>query len=440
MRHPFRFILLTTRAASLARSFACFVAATASFGASVGTARADDFAQWRGPHRNGTSAEKGLLKEWPAAGPKLLWQVNDVGYGFSTPAVVGDRLYVISNKGLDNEYVQALKVKDGTAIWSTKLGKVGSPEQQPNYPGARSTPTVDGNLLYALSSDGDLLCMETASGTVRWHKSLKADFGGKPGIWAYSESPLIDGDAVIVTPGGSEAALVKLNKKTGETIWKSAIPGVDQACYASPTIMEIDGIKQYIQFLKVGVVGVDAKSGKFLWRFDKTAETKMGGNIPTPVAYHEYVYSASGLTGGGLAKITAGGGTFSAESVYFGKKMPSAIGGVVPVGDYLYGTGSQTLNCVELKTGTVKWEERCVGPGSICFADGRLYLHGENNEVALVEATPDGFHEKGHFTPTNPPTKRQERAWAYPVVANGRLYIRDLGTLWCYDVNGGGTK
>jgi outer membrane protein assembly factor BamB len=404
------------------------------------TASTSDWTQWRGPQRDGTSGERGLLKQWPAGGPKLLWQVNDIGDGYSTPTVVGRRIYLMSNRGMENEFVQALSTDDGKPVWTTRVGNVGNPNQNPPYAKARSTPTVDGDYIYALGSDGDLACLEARTGKIRWQKNVRQEFGGQPGEWAYAESPLVDGDLVVVTPGGTEATLAALNKKTGDVIWKSAVPGAADACYASATIMEVGGVKQYVQFLKVGVIGVDAKTGKFLWKFDKTAETRMGGNIPTPVAYHEYVYSASGMTGGGMAKISSTGGTFSAESVYFGKKMPAAIGGVVPVGDYLYGTGSQTLNCVELKTGTVKWEERCVGPGSICYADGRLYLHGENNEVALVEATPDGFHEKGHFTPPNPPTKRQERAWAYPVVANGRLYIRDLGTLWCYDVKGSGAK
>ena len=390
-----------------------------------------------GPHRNGTSTEKGLLKEWPTAGPKLLWQVNDIGYGFSTPAVVGNRLYVLANKGLENEFVQALSGKDGKQIWTTTIGKVGNPQQQPSYPAARSTPTVVGDLLFALGSDGDLVCLQTSTGAMRWRKSLRTDFGGKPGIWAYAESPLVDGDTVVCTPGGSESTLVALHKKTGEVLWKSAVPGGDQACYASVIVVEVGGVKQYVQFLKGGVVGVDARTGKFLWRYDKTAETRMGGNIPTPVAHDGYIYSASGLTGAGLAKIKTSGGGFEAEPVYFAKKLPNAIGGSVQVGDYLYGTGSQTLTCLEFKTGTVKWDERCVGSGSICYADGRLYLHGENGEVALVEAAGEGYHEKGKFTPPNPPERAYAKAWAYPVVANGRLYIRDLGTLWCYDIKAG---
>ena len=420
---------------------ALFSALTLTVGLSTGsirTACADDFAQWRGPQRNGISNEKGLLKEWPTSGPKLRWQVKDVGYGFGAPAVSGGRVYLISNQGLENESVHALSVADGKPIWSKRIGKVGNPKQFPSYPAARSTPTVDGAHLYALGSDGDLVCLAAATGELKWKKSLRNDFGGQPGIWAYSESPLIDGDTLVCTPGGTTATLVALNKTNGAVIWKSAVPGGDEACYASVITLDAGGTKQYVQFMKKGVIGVDAKTGKFLWRFDKTAETRMGGNIPTPVAYDGCVYSASGLTGGGLARIKGGNGAFVAEPVYFEKKLPSSIGGVVRVGDNLFGTGGTGLNCVGFKTGTVKWSDRSIGPGSILVADGRLYIHGENGDVALVEAASDGYHEKGKFTPPNHPEHGQERTWAYPVLANGRLYIRDLGTLWCFNVKAGG--
>jgi outer membrane protein assembly factor BamB len=169
---------------------------------------AADWPQWRGPQRDGISKETGLLKGWPKEGPKQLWQEKDIGFGYSTPAVVGDHLYLLSNKG-DDEFVQSLAVKDGKQGWSTRIGKVG-PNRVPQYPGARSTPTVDGQVLYALGSDGDLVCLTTATGAQKWKKNLRSDFGGKPGAWAYAESPLIDGDVLVCTPGGKEATLVAL--------------------------------------------------------------------------------------------------------------------------------------------------------------------------------------------------------------------------------------
>ncbi|HXT59620.1 MAG TPA: PQQ-binding-like beta-propeller repeat protein [Pirellulales bacterium] len=400
-------------------------------GGSALFARAADWPQWRGPKRDGVSQETGLSKQWPEAGPKLLWQLTDIGEGYSTPAVVGERLYVISNRGEDDEFVQALAVEDGKQVWSTRVGGVGK-NKGPQYPGSRSTPTVDGKRLYALGSDGDLACLETATGKPHWRKNLRDDFGGRPGNWAYAESPLIDGNALVCTPGGEEATLVALNKENGDTIWKAAVPGGEEAAYASAIVVEAGGRKQYVQFLQKGVVGVDAKTGEFLWRYDRTAQGSPA-NIPTPVASDGCVYSGTGRGGAGLVKLTAEDGGITAEQVYFEGKLPTSIGGAVVVDGHLYGTNSQGLVCAEFATGKVKWQDRCVGAGSVCYADGRLYVHGENGEAALVEADPEAYREQGRFTPPDQPDREgRMKAWAYPVVANGRLYLRDQGLLWCY--------
>jgi len=178
-------------------------------------ASADDWPQWRGPGRTGISPEAGLLKEWPQTGPKLEWQRSDIGSGYAAPIVVGERIYVLANEGLEDEFLQALSTRDGARLWRTRLGKVGNPEQQPKFPAARSTPTFDGQFLYALGSDGDLACVEAANGEIRWRKSLRADFGGKPGTWAYSESPLVDGNVLVCSPGGAVATVIALDKRTG---------------------------------------------------------------------------------------------------------------------------------------------------------------------------------------------------------------------------------
>jgi outer membrane protein assembly factor BamB len=397
-------------------------------------AGAADWPQWRGPERNGVSKETGLLKEWPKAGPKLLWQVKDLGEGYATPSVVGDRIYVLSSKGMDDEYVQARDVKDGKTIWTTRLGKVG-PNQMANYPCARSTPTVDGDLLYALSSDGDLVCVKTADGKEVWRKNLREDYNGEPGLWAYSESPLVDGDVLVCTPGGKDATLVALDKKKGTLIWKTPIAGGDKAGYASVIIVEAAGHKQYVQFVQNGVVGVDAKTGKFLWRYDQTG--KGLANIPTPVAADGYVYTSAGRAGfGGLVRLTPGKEGVTAEQVYYERGLPTSIGGAVQVDGYLYGTNSDGLVCAEFKSGKVKWQDKSLAPASLCCAEGRLYVHGDDGDMALVELTPEAYREKGRFTPPDQPkhTRAMEKAWAYPVVANGRLYLRDTGDLWCYDV------
>ncbi|SRR6266542_1875381 len=396
---------------------------------------ANDWPQWRGPQRSGVSQESGLLQGWPKDGPPLLWRVTEAGSGYATPAVVGDRLYLLGNDGLDNESVRALAVKDGKLIWSARLGKVGNPQQDPNFPAARSTPTVEGEWLYALGSDGDLACLEVATGKIRWHKNLRTDFAGKPGTWAYSESPLLDGDAVVCTPGGSEATLVALNKKTGAVIWKCALPEGDEAAYASAILVEASGIKQCVQLLQKGLVGVEAKTGKFLWRYGK-AVSRYGANIPTPLASDGYIYTAAAGTGGGLVKLKVDGGKVEAEQVYFGSAFPTAIGGTVKIGNFLYGTTAQSLVCLEFTTGQLKWQQRAVAPASLCYVDGHLYLHGENGDVALVEPSPESYREKGRFTPLDQPKRsnQMEKAWAYPVVANGQLYIRDHGSLWCYNL------
>ncbi len=413
----------------------CFTIASTTNSARPGTPTSD-WPQWRGPQRNGISQESGLLKQWPAEGPKLLWQVNDIGDGYSTPSVVGTRIYVMSNRSMEDEFVQALSTVDGKPIWTTRVGNVGNP-QDVFYPMARSTPTVDGNFLFALGSDGDLACLETRSGKIRWQKSIRKELGGKPGIWSYAESPLVDGDAVIVTPGGAEATMVALNKKTGSVIWKSAIPGGEHAGYASAIVVQAGGRRQYVQFLSKGVVGVDAKTGQFLWRYAEVA--KGSAQMVTPVARDGYVYGGAHGIGGGVVRLKPDGSGVAAEQVYFARGLPNSIGGSVLVGDYLYGTASAGLVAAEFATGKVKWQAECIGRGSVAYADGMLYLHGENGDLALVEATPEGYREKGRFTPPNQPKRKRlgpmpEKSWTYPVIANGRLYIRDLGTLWAYDI------
>ncbi len=407
----------------------------AGLGLFISAGIASDWPQFRGPERTGISKEKGLLKEWPAGGPKLLWQLQGIGEGYSTPAIMGDKLYILGNRGMDDEFVLALSIADGKSIWSARIGSVGNPNQEPPYPSTRSTPTVDGSVLYALGSDGDLVCLERAGGKVIWRKSLRGDFGGKPGKWAYAESPLIDGDTLVATPGGADATIIALNKKTGDTIWKSAVPGGDAAAYASAITFEAAGRKQYVQFLDKGVVGVDAKTGQFLWRYEKTSTGP--ANIPMPVADNGYVYSANSRRfGGGLVQLHATKDGVSAEEVYFERDVPNTLGGQILLSGRLYGTNSRGMAVSDFLTGKVRWQAPGVGPGAVQYADGLLYVHGENGEMALVEASPDAYREKGRFTPPSPPkhVRPREMAWTYPVVANGRLYIRDLGTLWCYDV------
>ncbi len=424
--------LLTVAALCLCVS-AVFVTRSASTASAT-----SDWPQWRGPARDGVSQERGLLKQWPAAGPKLVWQVNDIGDGYSTPVVVGKRIYLMSNIGMDNEFVQALSTQDGKPIWTTRVGNVGNPNQNPPYPKARSTPTIDGNLIYALGSDGDLACLEAKTGKIRWQKNIRKEFGGEPGDWAYAESPLVDGEVVVVTPGGAQATMAALNKKTGATIWKAAVPDGDPAGYASAIVVQGGGRRQYVQLLSKGLVGVDAQTGQFLWRYKDVA--KGPAQYFTPVARAAYVYTGALGVGGGLVRLKAEGAGVAAEQVFFERGLPNGIGGAVLVGETLYGTEvGQNLVAADFTTGKVKWQDKSFGWASLAYADGHLYLHGINGELALVEASPEAYRIKGRFTPPAQPKKKQvgpfpEGAFAYPVIANGRLYIRDLGTLWAYDI------
>ncbi len=398
---------------------------------------AADFAQWRGPLRDGHSVETGLLQEWPKDGPKLVWQTTNVLGGYSTPAVVGDRIYLLGSEGAE-ESVLALAVRDGSKVWAVKLGKVGHPEQQPSYAGARSTPTVDGKFLYALGSDGDLVGLETATGKEVWRKHLRTDFGGKYGEWAYSESPLVDGDKLIVTPGGTNATVVALNKKTGELIWKCAVPDGSAAGYSSVLVAEFGGVRQYVQFLTSGLMGLEPGTGKLLWRYEKSGKGSPAVII-MPLVGDGMIYSGAFRATTALVKPVFKDGAFTVEEIYSNGKLPVGLGGVVKVGDYFYGSGGSVAMCVEFKTGTVKWEERSIGPGSLLVADQRIYIHAENGDVAMFEPSAEGYREKGRFTPPGLPARANpmEKAWPYPVVANGKLYIRDKDSLWCYDVKAG---
>ena len=391
----------------------------------------EDWPQWRGPERNGISAETGLLQQWPEAGPRLIWQIRNLGDGYGAPSIADGKIYLLVNQGLDQESVLALDDKDGSTLWSTQIGKVGNPNQRPNYPAARSTPAIVGDAVYALGSDGDLACLESKTGKIRWQKNLRTEYGGEPGEWAYAESPLVDDDVVVIAPGSEQAALVALNRKSGDPIWKATVPGSKQAGYASIVTGKIADVKQYIAYIGMGLVGIEADSGKFLWSYDGT---KGQANSATPLVRDALVYSGAGRLGGGLVKVTPTADGFDAEQVYFSPKLPNAQGGSILIGDYLYGGNSSTFMCVDFKTGDIRWEQRIPESASMCFADNRLYLHLNNGDVMLVKPSPEAFGEQGKFSPPNQPDRGKAKAWAYPVVANGRLYIRDLGTMWCYDL------
>ncbi len=582
------------------------------------SADAADWPQWRGPNRDGCSTETGLVKQWPDGGPKVLWQVNSVGVGFSSLAVQDGRIFTLGD--LDGvEHILCLSAKDGATLWAvqpepvkaslaaklaemkkaadrdndgtvdeaealTKLGtnyysfdkpadgdahaiataradrlfkkldkdadgklsateaggvlremfarmdastpgadaaalarqraeellktadkdgngKLSAAElrgtpfdnlpkrvdrdnddafsveeieahlaraeagrdgavsreeaiaffaaKQPGADGIlndaelrgyyggyrngagdgpRGTPTVDGNKVYAEGGNGDVTCLDAATGRTLWNVNLSTDLGGgRPG-WGYSESPLLHNDWIIVTPGGKQGTIAALDKTTGKVVWRSA-DVFEGAQYSSPVLFTLGGVKQIVQFTNKTVFGIDATTGKFLWNYSRASNGT--ANCTTPVAFNDHVFASSAYgTGGGLVKITPSEAGQKADEVYFEPKMANHHGGIVRVGDYMYGFGNGGLICMNFLTGKIAWNERSVGKGSLTYADGMLYLLGENHQMALAEATPDAYREHGRFSLEN----FGRPSWAHPVVAGGRLYIRNQHRLTCYDI------
>ena len=589
------------------------------------TAHAADWPKWRGPNADGISRETGLLKEWPADGPKVVWAVETVGEGYSTVSVVGERVYTQGNvAGI--EKTLALSAADGRVLWAvqpepvraagrariedalkrgdkngdgkleeaealailgwdvnqadkptdgdaeamagertrrllagldknadevltrdeagTGLGRVFTdidreeegvdvealakqrtealfkafdkdgdgtlvaeeyratwlgqavwridsrpqgarrgdgtltaaevgnylrrrergrdgklteeelrsfyiktfPNRDGLYTaaeleamfggyrhsignGPRGAPTVHEGRVYVEGGAGDVACLEAATGKTIWHVSLTRDLGGQVPNWGFSESPLVEGDMVIVTPGGDGGMVAALNKDTGEVIWRSKdVTG--PAEYSSPVVAEIGGVRQIVQFGKENVFGLTVDKGQPLWTY-RHQKAARNINITTPIIANDHVLVSSAYDNGtGLAKITTADGKQTAEEVYFEKRLENHHGGIVKVGDHIYGTNNRGLVCMEFLSGKIVWQDRGVGKGSLTVADGMLYVVSEKYQVALAEATPEGYREHGRFKIKN----LRRPSWAHPVVANGRLYIRNQHTLTAYDV------
>jgi outer membrane protein assembly factor BamB len=397
-----------------------------------------DWPQWRGPDRNDISRETGLLKTWPSGGPRLLWTFREAGAGYSGPAVVGDRLYCMGAEG-KTESLYALDLKTQKKVWSAEVGPL---FKEGHGDGPRGTPTVDGDLVFGIGGQGTLLCVKAATGEKVWSKNLKTDLGGAMmSGWGYTESPLVDGDKVVCTPGGSKGALAALNKKTGELIWQSR-EFTDKAAYSSVTVIDPNGVRQYCQITGESVVGVAPDDGKLLWKHPRRGQTAV---IPTPVYADNLVFVTSGYgIGCNLIKLVPDGGKFKAEEVYANKNMVNHHGGVVLLGDYLYGySDGKGWICQNFKTGEIVWAEKNkLDKGSLTYADDHLYCLGERaGDIVLVKATPDGWKEDGRFKiPEDSKIRTNSgRVWTHPVVANGKLYLRDQDLIFCYDIKSAAT-
>ena len=384
---------------------------------------AADWPQWQGPDRTRVSRETGLLKEWPASGPTTTWTANGLGAGYGSMAVAGNRVFVQGMRGR-HSIVIALNRADGKEVWSKVLGAF---ETNDRGPGPRGTPTVDGDRLYVLSENGDLACLKI-DGSEVWQRNLLRDFGGRQLRWLISESPLVDGAYVVVSPGGPGAGMVKLDKMTGKTVW-TAKELSDPAGYSSIVAADVQGVRTYMTFTATAGVGVRASDGKLMFRYPTAANNV--ANITTPIFSGNKVFFTSAYgTGGGLLDLTAQNGAVSSKEVYFTREMKNHHGGVVLVDGYLYGYNDLILTCLEFATGKMMWRDRSVGKGSVTFADGNLYLQSENNVVGLAEATPTGYREKGRFTIPD----KGLPSWAHPVVSDGRLYVRNQDTMIVYDI------
>jgi len=404
-------------------------------------AMAADWPQWRGPNRDGVCTETGLLRSWPEGGPKLLWELTGLGKGFSSLTIVDGRFYTMGDVRLGSENVQCVLAYDLSThkrLWAAKVGPT-------HDDGPRCTPTVDDGLIYAIGTAGDVVCVDANTGKVRWSKNFRDDLGGgkNPG-WKYSESLLVDGDKLLCTPGGRNAVIAALNKKNGELIWKSSMPdigrkGKDEAGYSSIVVAETGGIQQYVQLTNKGLIGVDAKDGRFLWGYNKIANRT--ANISTAVVHGDYIFCSTAYgTGSALLKLTTAGNSIEAKEVYFlgARTFQNHHGGFVRVGDYIYGGhdhGKGKPTCIEMKTGKIMWQENQPGGGSaaVLYADGHMYFRYEDDVLALIEANPNQYHLKGTFKLP----KREgmtDPGWAHPVIVDGWLYVRHADVLMVYDI------
>src|SRR4051812_21469788 len=378
-----------------------------------------EWPQWRGANRDGISKETGLLKEWPKDGPPLVWKAQGAGRGYSTLAISGGKIYTMGVRG-NREYVIAFDVATGKELWATANGTVFRDE---HGDGPRGTPTVDGKMVYSLGGDGDLSCVDATTGCIAWKMNVLQKFGGSNITWGISESPLVIGEKLLVNPGGPGASIVALNKADGSLIWKSQS---DEAGYSSGVPAQIGNKTQVVFFTHNRVVGLDLNDGKLLWEYPRAANGT--ANVATPIVRGNRIFISSDYgTGAGMVEIKADG---KPQEIYFTKDMRNHHSSSVLVGDYLYGFSSSILTAMKFDTGEVAWKDRSVGKGALVFADGNLYCMSENGVVGLVEATPAGYKEKGRFRipQGNLPT------WTHPVVAGGRLYLRDQDTIYAFDV------
>ena len=386
-------------------------------------ATAADWPQWRGLNRDGISPETGLLGSWPASGPRLVWKAQGLGEGYSNLAISQGRIFTQGQRGRA-QFVIALNKASGRKLWQTPAGKS---YRDSHGSGPRSTPTVDGDRVFALSADGTLVCLETSTGNTVWSLNIVKKFGGRIPGWGVSGSPLVDGNRVIVNPGGRGASIVALDKRNGTVLWRALS---DPPGYSSPIAAQVGETRQIIVFTGASAVGLQAETGNALWRYRRVSNGT--ANIATPIFRDGHVFLSSDYgTGCALLKLTSQNGSWRPQEVYFNRNMRNHYSSSVLVGDHLYGFSSSVLTAMHWKTGAVAWRDRSVGKGTLAYADGNLYLASEDGVVGLAEATPAGYREKSRFQISRGSVPMR----AVPVISGGRLYLRDQDTLYCFDIS-----
>ena len=395
-----------------------------------------DWSRWRGSNFDAIVLDSSLNMNWSERKPSLLWVFRYSGAGYSGPAVVGTTLYM-SGAAEGHDFAFALDTKTGNLKWEQALGKHFT---QSYGDGPRGTITVDGNYLYLIRGGGQIHCLSAVDGKEIWQRDLSSDYGGRiMGPWGYSESPLVDGELVICTPGGRRGTMVALNKNTGATVWIST-EWTDPTGYSSPIVAVVDGVRQYIQQSESGVSGVRAEDGKLLWSVSvpgyRTAV------IPTPVYKDNIVYVTSGYNAGCAGiRLTGTGDTFTAEMIYNNKNMVNHHGGVVLVGEHIYGfCNSSGWTSQNYRTGETAWSSGRagnLGKGAILAVNEKLILLEEHSgTMVVIDASPDGWKEHGRIElpERTQISSRNDMVWTHPVIANGKLYVRDQDLLFAFQL------
>ena len=404
-----------------------------------------DWPRWRGPAGDAHARDEGFAKNWSETAPKLAWMAEGLGAGYASVSITGGRVFTMGNAGVESAI--AIDASDGRVVWTSPIGDRKS--EHGGYEGPRSTPALDGGFVYVVSSHGAIACLKQDKGEKVWSREFSEWGGRMMSGWGYSESPLVDGDHVLCTPGGADAMIVCLDKKTGKDVWRAKVPefsrrGKDGAAYSSIAVSNAAGVKQYVQLIGRGVVGIHAKTGKFLWGYDKVANTT--ANIPTPVVFGNFVFASTAYgTGSALLEIARSGGGVAVKERYFlpHSTLQNKHGGMVFADGYIYcgtGDGSGLPICIDVARGKVAWGGDQRGPGrgecAVIWVDGHILYRFQDGVVALVEASPKKYEVVGSFKPAY----QRGNSWAHPVIAGGKLYLREQDKLMCYALESSGAE